>query len=115
MKYKELWDLESAMQVLQHKTVDAKLWSEAVEWLLLHGPQEIKQLLLDASEIATGTAFPDLKPSQYTPEGQPYYDISALAKTLGLTEDQTREILQKKDMEQNGQQSEKTDENIIVN
>ena len=115
MKYKELWDLESAMQVLQHKTVDAKLWSEAVEWLLLHGPQEIKQLLLDASEIATGTAFPDLKPSQYTPEGQPYYDISALAKTLGLTEDQTREILQKKDMEQNGQQSEETDENIIVN
>ena len=114
MKYNELWDLESAMQVLQHKTVDAKLWSEAVEWLLLHGPQEIKQLLLDASEVATGTAFPDLKPSQYTPEGQPYYDIRALAKTLGLTEDQTREILQKKDMEQNGQQSEETDENIIV-
>lgn len=114
MKNEQLWDLESAMQVLQHKTVDSKLWAEAVEWLLHNGPQEIKQLLLDASEIATGTTFPDLKPSHYTPEGQPYYDISALAQTLGITEDQTREILQKKDQEQSGQQDIKIDTDIIV-
>lgn len=114
MKNKDLWDLDSAMRVLQHKTVDAKLWSEAVEWLLLNGPEEIKQILLDASEIATDSTFPDLKPSHYTPEGQPYYDISALAKTLGITEEQTREILQKKDREQSGEQEIKIDQNVIV-
>ena len=114
MEFKDLWDLESAMQVLEHKTVDSKLWAEAVEWLLHYGPPEIRQLLLDASELATGTTFPDLKPTHYTAEGQPCYDISALAKTLGITENQTREILQRKEQEEDEDQIAKTDENIIV-
>ena len=114
MEFKDLWDLESAMQVLEHKTVESKLWAEAVEWLLHYGPPEIRQLLLDASELATGTTFPDLKPTHYTADGQPCYDIGALAKTLGITENQTREILQRKEQEENEDQIAKTDENIIV-
>ena len=102
MEFKDLWDLESAMQVLGHKTVDGKLWAEAVEWLLQCGPPEIRQLLLDASEIATGTAFPEMKPTHYTPEGQPCYDISVLAKSLGITEEQTRDILRRKEQNEGG-------------
>jgi hypothetical protein len=109
MKFKDLWDLESAMQVLGHKTVDAKLWAEAVEWLLQYGPPEIRQLLLDASEIATGTAFPEMKPTHYTPEGQPCYDISALAKSLGITEEQTRDILRQKKQKEGGDQVAESD------
>ena len=114
MEFKDLWDLESAMQVLQHKTVDSKLWAEAVEWLLHFGPPEIRQMLLDASEIATETTFPDLKPTHYSPEGEPCYDISALAETLGITEDQTRKILRRKEQKEDEDQRAKTDENIIV-
>ena len=114
MEFKDLWDLESAMQVLQHETVDSKLWAEAVEWLLHFGPPEIRQMLLDASEIATETTFPDLKPTHYTPEGQPCYDISALAETLGITENQTREIIRRKEQKEDEDQMPKTDENIIM-
>ena len=114
MEFKDLWDLKSAMQVLEHKTVDSKLWAEAVEWLLHYGPPEIRQMLLEASEIATGTTFPELKPTHYTPDGQPCYDISALAKSLGITEEQTREILRRKEQEENEDQIVKIDENTIV-
>ena len=38
MQAKDLWDLESAMKVLTHDSVDSKLWAEAVEWLILYGP-----------------------------------------------------------------------------
>jgi len=86
MGFKELWDLESAMQVLEHKTVDSKLWAEAVEWLLHYGPLEIRQLLLDASEIATGKTLPEMKPTHYTPDGQPCYDVKALAESLSITD-----------------------------
>ena len=114
MEFRDLWDLESAMQILEHKTVDSKLWAEAVEWLLHYGPPEIRQMLLEASEIATGTTFPELKPTHYTPDGQPCYDISALAKSLGITEEQTREILRRKEQKENEDQIAGTDENIIV-
>ena len=42
MELKDTWDVDSAMQILQHQTVDAKLWAEAVEWLILYGPDEIR-------------------------------------------------------------------------
>ncbi len=99
MEFKDLWDLESAMQVLAHETVDGKLWAEAVEWLILHGPVEIRQLLLDASSLATGTSFPELKPSHYTSDGQPCYDIQDLAKSLNISELEVRDFLRQKDTE----------------
>lgn len=99
MEFKDLWDLESAMQVLMHKTVDSRLWAEAVEWLLQFGPPEIQQLLLDASETAMHSTFPDLKPSHYTHDGQPCYDIDALARSLGVKKSAVIEILKQKDQE----------------
>ena len=41
MDFKDEWDLDTALKVVQNKTVDSKLWAEAVEWLLLYGPPEI--------------------------------------------------------------------------
>ncbi|MBU1564068.1 MAG: hypothetical protein KJ630_00400 [Proteobacteria bacterium] len=99
MEFKDLWDLESAMKILTHETVDGKVWAEAVKWLILHGPVEIRQLLLDASSLATSTSFPGLKPSYYTSDGQPFYDIKDLAKSLDITEIDIRELLKQKESE----------------
>lgn len=99
MVHKDLWDLESAMTVLSSETVDSKLWAEAVEWLIMYGPPEIQKLLLDASASAIENSFPDLKPSHYTNDGQPVYDIKGLAQSLDIKESEVREILAKKNLE----------------
>ncbi len=101
MEFKELWDLESAMKVLSNDTVDSKLWAEAVEWLILNGPPEIKQLLLDASNAATAGSFPDLEPSYYAQDGRPCYNVGDLAKNLGVDEAEVRKILFLKSREHN--------------
>lgn len=97
MNFKDEWDIESALKVLEHKTVDSKLWAEAVEWLILYGPPEIQKLLLEASTHATESSFPELKPSHYTDDGQPYYDIAALAAELGTTEEAVRATIEQKE------------------
>ena len=97
MQFKELWDLQSAMKVLEHDTVDSKLWAEAVEWLILYGPPEIQELLLEASATATNSSFPNLTPARFTPSGQPIYDIKALAQTLGVSEEEVKKILKEKE------------------
>lgn len=99
MEHKDLWDLESALKVLGNETVDSKLWAEAVEWLIMYGPPDIRRMLLEASASAIESSFPDLKPSHYTPDGQPVYDIKGLARSLGLKEFEVREILSKKNAE----------------
>ena len=99
MEFKELWDLESAMKVLTNETADSKLWAEAVEWLMLYGPPEIQQILVDASAKATSAAFPELQPRSYAADGQPYYDIVNLAESLGISEKEAKQILQKKTSE----------------
>jgi hypothetical protein len=96
MQFKELWDLESAMKVLENDTVDSKLWAEAVEWLMLYGPPEIQDLLIEASTTATNSSFPGLTPTHYTASGQPVYDIRALADTLGISENEVKKILEDK-------------------
>ena len=96
MNFKNLWDLESALKVLQHPTVDAQLWAEAVEWLLRYGPPAIQKVLLEASQTASEIQFPELKPSYYTSDGQPIYDTAALAETLGISEENVREIIARK-------------------
>ena len=40
MDIKDQWTEETAMKILQNPTVDSKLWAEAVEWLILFGPEE---------------------------------------------------------------------------
>lgn len=114
MDAKDLWDLETALKVLAHHSVDSKLWAEAVEWLILYGPLEIRQLLLDASMTATMSSFPDLKPTHYTPDGQPCYDIGELAKSLGIDEEEARKIIQKKEEEHQLLQMFKDDDTSIV-
>ncbi len=97
MDFKESWTVENALKVLEHPTVDSKLWAEAVEWLMLHGPEEVKALLLEASGNATHSCFPEIQAESYTKEGTPCYNISDLAHSLGIDEEKVREILIEKE------------------
>lgn len=97
MSLKDEWDVESAMKVLQHQTVDAKLWAEAVEWLILYGSDEIREILLNSSGSATHECFPDLQAKGYAPDGQPCYSVEELAKNLYLSEEEARTILKEKE------------------
>ncbi|KJS01791.1 MAG: hypothetical protein VR65_07665 [Desulfobulbaceae bacterium BRH_c16a] len=99
MEFKDLWDVESAMKVLTHKTVDGKLWAEAVEWLIIYGPAEIRQLLLESSMTAASSSFPELKPSRFTPDGQPCYTIEDLAKALHMDVKEATKLLRQKEAE----------------
>lgn len=99
MEFKDLWDLESAMKVLAHETADGEVWAEAVKWLILHGPGEIRKLLLDASLLATSTSFPELQPSHFTSDGQPCYNLKDLAKSLNISELEVKEFLKRKESE----------------
>jgi hypothetical protein len=97
MQFKDLWDLESAMKVLQHDTVESKLWAEAVEWLMLYGPPEIQQLLLEASATATNSSFPGLTPTHFSTNGEPVYNTKELAESLGIPEEEVKKILAEKE------------------
>jgi hypothetical protein len=88
---KSQWDLEMALQVLQQETVTSEVWADAAKWLLLYGPPQIQELLRQASSFATRDCFPQLQSAGYTDEGEPCYDISDLATTLGLTKEETIE------------------------
>ncbi|HIJ79157.1 MAG: hypothetical protein OEY01_09090 [Desulfobulbaceae bacterium] len=89
--FKDHWDLEMALQVMQHQTVDSKTWADAVKWLLLYGPPAIKEMISQASSMATENFFPELTPIGYNDEGEPLYDIQALAKSLGISEEEAME------------------------
>lgn len=92
--FQQEWTLESAMEILQHPTVDSQIWAEAVEWLMIYGPPEVQKLLQQASGHATQESFPELRPQRYAPDGSPCYDLSELAQTLGISEEEAREKLQ---------------------
>lgn len=96
MDFKEQWDLDTALKVIQNETVDSRLWAEAVEWLLLYGPPEIVSILLQASGHATEECFPNLHAAHHTNDGQPCYDLTLLAESLGISEEEVRLILSKK-------------------
>jgi len=98
MGFKDHWTLENALKILQHPTVDSKLWAEAVEWLLLYGPSEIQTLLLYASGIATEKCFPNLKADTYTEDGQPCYDVAAIAQALGIDKEDACKTIAEKEM-----------------
>jgi len=94
---REDWTEQSAMEILQHPTVDSKVWAEAVEWLLLYGPPHIRELLQQASGHATRESFPDLQPIGFTPEGEPCYNIADLARSLGISEEEAAEMIAEKE------------------
>ena len=99
MKFKQLWDLESAMQILTYEQAEPEVWAEAVEWLMLYGPPEMREMLIQASQMATASAFPGLKPSHYTEDGEPVYSVSELAIHLNISEEEAQSILKKKELE----------------
>lgn len=96
--FQHQWTVASAMEILQHPTVDSELWAEAVEWLLLYGPPEIKGLLQEASGQATQASFPELKAQRYAPDGSPCYDITELARSLGISEEEAQTQLKEKEI-----------------
>ena len=89
--------MDAALYVVQHPTVDAKIWADAVEWLLLYGPEEIQEVLLSASMHATRQQFPDLKTVGCTAGGDPCYDIAEMAQSLDIDIDEARRILHLKE------------------
>ncbi|MCF8057338.1 MAG: hypothetical protein K9K37_11965 [Desulfocapsa sp.] len=97
MELKNHWDVDSAMLVLQHQTVDSKLWAEAVEWLILYGPENIRQLLLNSSGTATHECFPDLQAKGYAADGQPCYSVKDLATNMKISEEEAKEIIKNKE------------------
>lgn len=99
MQYKDLWDIESAVQVLTHEGADSRLWAEAVEWLIIYGPPEIRRLLLEASGAAIQSAFPELKPHHYSMDGKPVYSVDDLAFSLGVTTEEARRVLREKNVQ----------------
>ena len=92
-EFKQEWTVESAMQILRHPTVDSRIWAEAVEWLLMYGPPEIREKLSEAAGYATGKEFPDLKPQGFTGEGEQVYVVAEVARALGISETEAAEIL----------------------
>ena len=82
MHFKNQWDMEMVLQVLTSETVDSQTWSDAVKWLMLFGPPQIKQVLLQASASATSRFFPQLKPAGFNDDGEPYYEVANLAEAL---------------------------------
>jgi len=100
MSLKDEWNLEIALKILQHPTVDSQLWSEAAEWLLRYGPPSIQKILLNASQAATEQQFPELKPTSFTADGMPIYDTARLADILGIAEDEVRTIIHQKGLDE---------------
>lgn len=96
-QFRQQWTLETAMTVLKHPTVDSETWAEAVEWLLLYGPPQTRDLLQQASNHATQESFPELRPQRYAPDGSACYDIVDLARSLGITEEEARQQLAEKE------------------
>ena len=99
--HKDEWTVGTAMEILQHPTVDSKVWSEAAEWLLLYGPPEVKELLQHASGHATQGSFPELTPIGFTANGEACYNVADLANALGITEEEAARIIAEKE-EQHG-------------
>ena len=95
--FEQQWTLESALEILQHPTVDSTIWAEAVEWLLLYGPPEVKEQLIQASGHATSKSFPELRPQRFAPDGSPCYDIAELARSLDISEEEARKQLAAKE------------------
>lgn len=97
MRLQDQWDVASAMEVLQHQSVDAKLWAEAVEWLILYGPQPIREILLSSSDTATHRCFPTLRPQGYSADGQPCYAVADLAESLSISSEEAQALLIQKE------------------
>lgn len=91
--WKEQWNQEMALAVLGSETVDGGLWAEAVKWLLLYGPPELRTLLAAASAASFAQSFPGVQVKGHGDSGQPYYALADLAEALGIPAEATAERL----------------------
>ena len=94
MDFRDQWNIEMAMQVLVSDSVDSQTWTEAAKWLMLYGPVELQQVLLEASSHATGTFFPELKASAFTKDGEPLFRLDHIAEALGADSETVKKTLQ---------------------
>lgn len=99
MDFRDQWNIEMAMQVLVSDSIDSATWAEAVKWLILYGPIELQQVLLDASSHATGAYFPELKPAAFSREGEPLYRVDHLAEVLGADPENLKKTLDRSQAE----------------
>lgn len=88
------WTTESAMEILRHPTVDSQIWADAVEWLMLFGPPEIRELLQQAGSQTIQENFPELRVRRFAQDGSLCYDLGEIAQILSITEKEAREQLQ---------------------
>ena len=98
--FKEQWNLEMALEVLKHKSVESKTWSEAAKWIMLHGPPELQEVLRQASSIATNSCSPQLEPERYTDSGDPCYNVDKIAEALGISRQEVLEKIAEMENEQ---------------
>jgi len=98
--FREQWSLEMALEVLKNKTIERRTWSEAAKWILLYGPPELQEILRQASNVATNSSFPKLKPEHYTESGDPCFDIEKVAEALGITRQEALEKIAEMECEQ---------------
>lgn len=91
------WTLETALEILGHPTVDSRVWADAVEWLLVHGPPEIREMLKKASGYATSKEFPELEPEGFTEKGEPVYSVAKIAAALHISEEEAAELIAEKE------------------
>ncbi len=85
------------MKILEHPTVDSELWAEAVEWLLIYGPEEVKELLNAASGHALQQSFPGVHAVGFDRNGNPCYSVEQLAEALDITEEEAEQIIRDKE------------------
>jgi len=98
-EFKEQWSLEMALEVLCSATVDSRTWSDAVKWLLLYGPPDIREILTQASSSATSHCYPGLRAKGFAADGQSCYDVRELADFLGIPEVELLEKIAKIEQE----------------
>lgn len=91
---KTQWNLEMALEVLASETVEAGLWSEAVKWLLLYGPPELREMLNLASNSSFNQCFPRVRVKGHNNSGHPCYALADLAEVLGMSVEAAAEQIQ---------------------
>ena len=90
---KDQWNLEMALTVLTSETVGSDTWAEAAKWIMLYGPLELRDVMRQASSLATKSCFPELEPERYTEEGEPCYNIDKIAEILGISREDALEMM----------------------
>ncbi|MEW6221627.1 MAG: hypothetical protein AB1634_19135 [Thermodesulfobacteriota bacterium] len=91
--FKDAYDLEMALAVVGSESVAWDTWVEAAKWLLLFGPDDLRQILTDSAGLSFQECFPSLKPVAYSEDGQPCYHLGQLAEVLGVDPAEAEQVL----------------------